>query len=88
MKYSVVYDAGAEKALRKMDKAISSMIYAWVEKHLVGTTNPRRYGRALSADLKGLWRYRVGDYRLIADIEDRAVRIVIIHAGHRSKVYN
>jgi mRNA interferase RelE/StbE len=87
MKYSVVYETKAERVLRKLDRAVASMIYAWIEKNLVGTTDPRRYGQALSANPKGLWRYRVGDYRLIAEIVDNEVKIIVVQVGHRSRVY-
>lgn len=87
MKYAVRYAPGALKSLRKMDRPIAAMIYAWVEKNLVDCSNPRIHGKALSANLSGLWRYRVGDYRLIARIDDNAVTILMLEIGHRSTVY-
>lgn len=87
MKYTVQYAAGAVKSLRKMDRPIATMIYAWIEKNLVGCINPRIHGKALSANLSGLWRYRVGDYRMIAQIDDRTVTILMLEIGHRSTIY-
>ena len=63
------------------------MLYAWVGKNLVGCTDPRAHGKALTANRSGLWRYRVGDYRLIAQIDDSAVTILMLEIGHRSSIY-
>ena len=63
------------------------MIAAWIEKNLVETDDPRRHGKALKIELKDYWRYRVGNYRLLADIDDEEIKIIIIHIGHRREVY-
>lgn len=57
------------------------------EKHYE-TDNPRLHGKALTGDLKGLWRYRIGDYRLLADINDFELVIIAIDIGHRREIYN
>lgn len=63
------------------------MIAAWIEKNLIQTDNPRKHGGPLKGDLKDYWRYRVGNYRLLADINDEEIKIIIIHIGHRREVY-
>lgn len=85
--YSVEYTLEAVKQLRKMDRQVQRIIYAWITKNLVGCENPRAHGKGLSADLSGMWRYRVGDYRLIADIQDERVVILVVSIGHRRDVY-
>ena len=65
----------------------SKLIRTWIEKNLINTENPRIKGKALTSDLKGLWRYRVGDYRILADIQDDKIVILILDIGHRSKIY-
>jgi mRNA interferase RelE/StbE len=87
-RYHVLYSDEAKKALRKLDPYISKMIAAWVRKNLVGCTDPRAHGKGLSANRAGHWRYRVGDYRLIAIIHDDTVTILMLSIGHRSVVYN
>ena len=87
MVYDVQYSAGAKKALRKIDRHQSKMIIAWIEKNLVGCNNPRLHGKPLGYDKKGEWRYRVGVYRIIADIQDDIVTIEIINVGHRGEIY-
>ncbi|MFR5263661.1 MAG: type II toxin-antitoxin system RelE family toxin [Christensenellales bacterium] len=59
----------------------------WVVKNLVDCDDPRVHGKALKGNLAGIWRYRVGDYRLFADIHDNVVTIEIFEIAHRSKIY-
>ena len=87
-RYKVLYTRAAMKAFEKLDKSISSMIYAWVESNLEGCSDPRVHGKALSANRKGQWRYRIGDYRLIAELRDKELIILTLAVGHRSSIYN
>ena len=73
--------------IKKLDSLTSKLIRTWIEKNLIDTENPRIKGKALTGDLKGLWRYRVGDYRILADIQDDKIVILILDIGHRSKIY-
>ena len=88
MSYQVEYTAQAIRELKKLDGFTKRMIKAWIEKNLVGCEDPRQYGKALSANRSGQWRYRIGDYRLLAEIQDDKIIILIFAVGHRSKVYN
>lgn len=88
MTYRIEFTADALKALKKMDKHTASLIFAWIKKNLDGCENPRQHGKGLSANKAGLWRYRVGDYRLIADIQDDKVIILVLNIGHRREVYD
>jgi len=87
MRYGVKYSDRAVKALQKMDRPIAAMLYAWISKNLEGCSNPRASGKALAGDKKGMWRYRVGDYRIIAVIDDGQVTINLIHIAHRRDAY-
>ena len=87
MKYTVEYTQQAVKDLRKLDKQIRIFILSWIEKNLVDCEDPRQHGKGLSANRSGQWRYRIGDYRLIADIQDGKVVILLLHIGHRRDVY-
>lgn len=71
-----------------MDKHTQKLIYAWIDKNLQGCENPRLHGKGLTADKVGQWRYRIGDYRLIAEIEDKEITILIVNIGHRSEIYD
>ena len=87
MSYSVNYSDDALKSLKKIDRHKAKIIVGWIEKNLIGCENPRRHGKALRHDRKDEWCYRVGTYRLIADIQDRVVTIEIINVGHRKGIY-
>ena len=86
MEYEVIFAEKALKSLKKMDKHISSLIIGWIEKNLQGCTDPRQFGKGLAANRSGQWRYRVGDYRLLADIQDEKITILIINIGHRRDI--
>ena len=88
MTYSVEYTEDAVKQLRKMDRFTRTMILTWISKHLEGTDNPFASGRALTGDKNGLWRYRVGDYRIISRIDKGRLVILLVEIGHRSNIYD
>lgn len=72
--------------LKQLDKLIARMILAWIEKHLEKTDNPRIQGKGLSHGKKGIWRYRVGNYRILANIEDERLVILLIDFDHRKEI--
>ncbi|MCW0998295.1 type II toxin-antitoxin system RelE family toxin, partial [Streptococcus anginosus] len=83
----VRYTKNALKMLKKLDKPTAKVLTSWVKNHLVGTDNPRQYGKALSGNRSNQWRYRKGSYRIIADIQDQDIIIHIIAIGHRKDIY-
>jgi len=85
--FKVEFSENAIKDLKKLDKQILKMIIAWVTKNLENSDNPRIHGKGLSADKKNIWRYRIGDYRLLAHIFDERLVILVIDAGHRKDIY-
>lgn len=87
MSYRVVFTNTAKKQLKKFDKHTAALILSWLRKNLEGCSDPRQHGKALTANRTGQWRYRVGDYRLIAEIEDDKIIILILAIGHRREIY-
>ena len=87
MRYSVELTDKARKLLEKMDSQVSRRIRKWINTNLEGCENPRLYGKALHGNLAGNWSYRVGDYRIIADIQDDKIIILITDLGHRREIY-
>ena len=85
MKYDVEYSKTAMNTIKKMDSSTSNLIRTWIEKNLMNTENPRIKGKELTGDLKGLWRYRVGDYRILAEIQDTKIVILILDIGRTQK---
>lgn len=87
MRYRVEFTEKAKKTIKKLDKYTAKMIIAWLRKNLEGCEDPRVHGKGLTANRSGQWRYRIGDYRLIADIQDDKVLILVLEIGHRRDIY-
>ncbi len=87
MNYKVDYTKSAIKKLKALDKPVRSMVLNWIEKNLIGCSNPRQHGKALVGNHSGKWRYRVGDYRILADILDDKIVILVLNVGHRREIY-
>ena len=86
--WRVEFDNDAARDLRKLGPAPRRLIQRYLRERIVTSENPRRFGRALTGDLKGLWRYRVGDYRIVAAIEEDRFVVLIVTVGHRREVYD
>lgn len=82
----IEYSAAAAKTFRKLDRPVQIKIKKFLDE-IETLDNPRNRGKGLTADKAGLWRYRVGDYRLICDIQDEYLIIVVLVVGHRKEVY-
>lgn len=87
MAWSVEFTRSAQKQLRKLDKPAAARIARYLRQRIATTDNPRRLGKALTGERGELWRYRVGDYRLICKIEDQRVTVLVLEVGHRREVY-
>lgn len=87
MNYKVEYTKTAVKQLKKIDKKIAAFVLSYIEDKLVDCNNPRAFGKSLVGNHKDKWRYRIGDYRILAKIEDEKVIITVIENGHRRDVY-
>lgn len=85
--YQIKILESVEKKLSKLDKTTLRVIKNWIIKNLVDTDNPRKTGKVLKGKLSGIWRYRIGDYRLFAKIEDNIMTIFLIDIGHRRDMY-
>ncbi len=88
MSYHVVFSKAALRQLKKLDKATAALLLGWIRKNLEGCADPRVHGKGLTANRSGQWRYRVGDYRLIAEIEDDRLIILMLNVGHRREIYD
>lgn len=88
MRYSVETTSRFDKEFKKLDRYTMKMIKAWIEKNLVNCENPRVHGKGLTANRSGQRRYRIGDYRLICEIQDNKLIILALSIGHRKEVYD
>ena len=87
MSYKVIFSEKAKKDLKILDKQMQKIILLYIEKNLENCENPYMHGKALKYNMKGYWRYRVGDYRLICEINGSELKIVVITIGHRKEIY-
>lgn len=86
-KYSVELSDRFKKEFKKLDKYNQKIIRSWIDKNLENCTIPRKFGAGLTANRSGQWRYRIGDYRLICNIDENKLIILAITVGHRKEVY-
>ncbi len=78
----------ARKQLAKLDHQVQSEIVRYLRERVGTDEDPRRYGAPLRKELAGRWKYRVGAYRLICEIQDERILVLVLMVGHRSQVYD
>lgn len=88
MCFKVEFTERALKDLKKLDRHTAALILGWVRKNLENCSNPRVHGKGLTANRSGQWRYRVGDYRLLAEIDDGKITVLVLTVGHRRDIYD
>ena len=77
----------AERQLKKLDRPVRERILNYLHDRIEGCKNPRHFGEPLKGGRAGLWRYRVGDYRIICDIRDDVLVVLALAVGHRREIY-
>lgn len=87
MTWIVEFDDAARKELRKLDHQAQQEILRYLRERIATDEDPRRFGKALSRELAGLWRYRIQNYRIICSIEDQKLTVLVLRIGHRKDVY-
>lgn len=88
MAWRVEFDQAAERELSKIDQQTARRVLAFLHGRIAHLDDPRSIGEALKGSKLGtFWKYRVGDYRIIADIEDGALRVLVVRIGNRKEVY-
>ena len=87
MAWRIEFVPAAAKELKKLGKAEAERIITTLEKRIAVLDDPRTLGSALKGEFGGLWRWRIGDYRVVARIEDERITILVVRVGHRSDVY-
>ena len=86
-KWRIEYEPRAQKQLRKLDRSVAERIVRTLQQDIDRVEDPRGFGQAMIGNWTGFWRYRVGDYRAIARIEDGLVTVFIIEVAHRREIY-
>lgn len=88
MNYKILFTEKAKKQLKKLDKHTAALIIGWLEKNIEGCENPRVHGKGLVENKSGQWRYRIGDYRVICEIEDQKIMVLVLEIRHRREIYD
>lgn len=87
MIYDVETTSRFDREFKKLDRYTQLMLKGWIDKNLIGTSNPRQHGKGLTSNRSGQWRYRIGDYRIICQIDDNRLIILALSVGHRRDIY-
>ncbi|OPX34904.1 MAG: addiction module toxin RelE [Desulfobacteraceae bacterium 4484_190.1] len=77
----------AKKQIEKIDSSVKKKILNYLKTRIATDEDPRRFGAPLCRDMAGLWKYRIGNYRIICEIQDQKVTVLVLRLGHRSKIY-
>ncbi|KIX90455.1 RelE-domain-containing protein [Staphylococcus microti] len=85
--FQVAYTKKVQKQIKKLDRSVQYLLLSWIDKNLEGTDSPRQLGKPLTANRTNQWRYRIGHYRLLCDIQDDKAIILALEVGHSSKFY-
>jgi mRNA interferase RelE/StbE len=87
MAWTVEFQKDAEKELGKLDRQQAKRILRYMYKRIATDEDPRRFGDGLKSNLAGLWKYRIGDYRVICDIQNSVVKVIVVRVRQRRHVY-
>lgn len=87
MTWNVELTEKSARQLKKLDKSTQRRIVSFL-RELEGLDDPHTRGKALTGNLRGLWRYRVGDYRLVCSVEGDRLLVLVLSVGHRSEIYS
>jgi mRNA interferase RelE/StbE len=82
------FDERALHELQKLDRQAQKAVIAYLDQRVATNADPRRFGKPLRAELAGLWRYRVTDYRILCQIKDNVLLVLVVSVGHRKDVYD
>lgn len=88
MAWTINYSENAVKQLKKLNRSVAKKLLDYMDHKIINLDEPRKIGKALSHNKSGLWRYRVGDYRIICQIKDEIVTILVLEIGHRKDIYD
>jgi mRNA interferase RelE/StbE len=87
MAWKIEFDPAALKELSKLDKPVEQRILKFLRERIARLDDPRQIGANLQGTLSGLWKYRIGDYRIICSLEDDRLVVLVLRIGHRREIY-
>lgn len=87
MAWTVEISDIAERQIKKLDFPIQKRILDWLSERIEGCKNPRHFGEPLKGEFSDFWQYRIGDFRIICDIQDEKLVVLVLTVGHRRQIY-
>ncbi len=87
MTWQIKYLASVQKTVRKLDPQTRQRLHNFLEKRIASLEDPRMIGKALKGGEIDLWRYRVGDFRIVCELRDQELVVLVVRLGHRREVY-
>ncbi len=87
MAWTIEIAASVRRDLERLDREAAKRITRFLLERVARTDNPRDLGKSLTGSMKGLWSYRVGDYRILCEIEDHRLVVIAVGVGHRREIY-
>ena len=88
MAWKIEYDPRALQDLKKLDRAVQREIIDYMDNRIANARTPRDFGKPLRGSRFGLWRYRVRDYRIICELQEKRLVVLVVAVGHRSTIYD
>ena len=88
MSWVVVWDEAALRDMKSLPRQIQERVFTYFDERIIPAEHPRQFGKGLSGNKSGLWRYRVGDYRILCNLIDNKLELEILAVGHRKDVYD
>ncbi|EAL2460484.1 type II toxin-antitoxin system RelE/ParE family toxin [Campylobacter lari] len=85
--YEIKFSSNAKKSIEKLDQQVARIIKSWIIKNLIESDNPKKIAKELKGNLKGIYRFRVGNYRMLAEINDNELFVFVFEIGHRREIY-
>ncbi len=87
MGWTISFTTTAKKQLAKLDRPTADLITRFLDEKIANAADARQFGHGLVGDLKGRWRYRVGDYRVLCELHDHELLVLVVAVGRRREIY-
>jgi mRNA interferase RelE/StbE len=88
MAWRIEFSEDADRDFAKLDRSIQRRIFRYLHDRIANAADPRDFGKPLLLELAGLWRYRVGDYRVLFSVEEHMLTVLVVEIAHRSIIYD
>lgn len=88
MVWRIEFDPGALADLQRLDREVQRRILRYLRERIATAQDPKQFGKPLRGELHGLWRYRLGDYRIVCQVREQVLVVLVVRIAHRSRAYD